>query len=279
MSYACCNMLNQMFDRYDCRHTIPSLHREIDGGAVLVFHGQNSSIDGIGSDAAKVFSNFVAPLPWVIFVSVGDESTDFPYRLLSHPNSKLWVQTPLPTTKADRYLIEGYPANTNRPNIYQDLDFFFAGQSTHDRRQSCAVALRAVTMEGRLQGSALFTDSFGAGYSQQEYLKLMSRARIVPCPSGPASPDTFRIWEALECGAVPIVDARSLRDETVGFWNTVLPGAPLRFIYDWSSLPEEIEYILGDYERVSRICQHWWKSYKLRFGNWLAEDMISLGAK
>ena len=29
---------------------------------------------------------------------------------------------------------------------------------------------------------------------------------MIPCPSGPATPDSFRLWEALEAGCVPIAD-------------------------------------------------------------------------
>lgn len=41
---------------------------------------------------------------------------------------------------------------------------------------------------------------------QNDYTRLMHNARVIPCPSG-GSPEQFRIYEALESGAIPIVKA------------------------------------------------------------------------
>jgi hypothetical protein len=299
-SWSCCNMLNEMLDLYQCNHMVlPGFPEE---GAVIVFHGQQHSAHGQGARSAEAINDAAAHLRWVIFVSVGDESSEFPLHLLEHPNKKVWCQTPLPTTKADRYLTEGYPAGTKRPKCNQcqntreltnlmsgatqecpickrDFDFFFSGQVTHERRNACAVPLRALTIGDRLRGSALFTDSFCSGYTHEYYCGMMSRAKIAPCPSGPATPDTFRIWEALECGAIPIVDSRSLREETKGFWPVVLGDHPLPMIEDWSTLPEVMESVLSDYDRTSRFVMQWWKSYKNNFATWLAQDLLALGAK
>lgn len=265
-SWSCANMLNEMLDSYGCEH-FPA---EIEDGIVTIFHGGNYT----AKDAALTLNNWAANFPWVIFISVGDEASEFPYSELQHSNMRLWVQTPLPTTKANRYLIEGYPAHTKRQDVPKTLDWFFSGQLTHARRIACYKALEPLS-GGLLRG----TNGFGKGYPQEMYLEHMSAAKIVPCPSGPATPDTFRIWEALECGCVPIIDARSLRDETVGFWDTVLGGHPLPMIDDWSELPEKMKAILAGYDLYQHVCSLWWKSYKRKFNGWLAEDLLALGAK
>jgi hypothetical protein len=137
MSYSCCHMLNEIFDFYGCEHfsLAEPLSESVDG-CVFVFHGANMCLGNLGEKAAQLFNNFASHRSWIIFVSVGDERTEFPLHLLSHPNSRLWVQAPLPTTKADRYLIQGYPAGTKRKQEdgeywAKDLDFFFSGQVTH----------------------------------------------------------------------------------------------------------------------------------------------------
>lgn len=274
MSYSCCNMLNEMFDLYGCEHFTTA---ELEG-AVCVFHGGNLQLNGMGPIHASSINETINKMRWVVLISIGDESSEFPYHLLHHENMKLWVQTPLPTTLADRYLIEGYPANTKRVEIDKTLDFSFAGQITHARREAAWEAMcQCHSDEGR---SVMHrTQSFGAGLPQADYLKMLSRSKIVPCPSGPASPDTFRIWEALECGAIPIVDSQSLRDCTEGFWNTVLPSRCLPMIGDWSMLPDMMDMLLRDYEDWHRVTQAWWKMYKLQFNDWLIQDLISLGAK
>jgi len=270
MSYSCCHLLNQMFDNYGCIHS--TRHDPPPDGCVLVFHGGNEQLFGNGVINADRINTFVSDMRFVIFVSIGDEATEFPLELLTHRNKKLWVQTPLPSTKADRYLIEGFPERTQRIPSVQNLNWFFAGQNTHARRNDCVAALKETSIPGILAT----TQSFGSGLPQSDYLRHMSRAKIVPCPSGPASPDTFRVWEALECGAVPIVDSRSLRESTVGFWDTVLGDHPLPLISDWKDLPEAMEMILSDYDRYSRLCAVWWKCYKYKFFDTLGFDLIAL---
>jgi hypothetical protein len=278
MSYACCHFLNTMFDLYGCEHQC-----SLDGwpkvGCIMVLHGGNETRwAGRGETIAQKINEVTANLPWMIFVSIGDESSEFPLRLLNHPNKKVWCQTPLPSTQADRFLIEGFPAGTKKTRCERSETFAFLGQVTHHRRYDCVKHLqRYWFMHGN--GTIIQTDGFGKGVPHKEYLEALSQAKIVPCPSGPASPDTFRIWEALECGAVPIVDSRSLRDETVGFWPVVLGDHPLPVIDDWSMLPEVMDAVLADYDRIQHFCQYWWKSYRLSFKDWLAKDIVSLGAK
>jgi hypothetical protein len=283
-SWSCVNMLNEMFQLYGCKH-IPKLRwpfpedaviflRSPNKGAVVVVHGGNLQLNGKGAENAAQINTAISSLEWCILIVIGDEGTEFPTNLLEHQNMRLWIQTPLPTTKAHRFLIEGYPAGTTNWQAIRDLDWFFAGQLTHERRIACYRALEPMS-NGILRG----TNGFGQGYQHEEYINLMNRAKIVPCPSGPASPDTFRIWEALECGAVPILDARSLKPETIGFWDTVLGKSPLPMIEDWKKLPDMMTAILADYDRIQRFTQYWWKSYKLQWRDWLAKDLIALGAK
>jgi hypothetical protein len=274
MSFSCCNMLNEWFDLYGCEHK--TKYDPVPEGAVLVFHGGNEQLFGNGPVNAQRMNRQMENSPWCIFVNIGDESSEFPVDLLHHPNMKLWVQTPLPAIKADRYPIEGYPAGTKRTHAEKELDIFFAGQCTHIRRVECCAAVRKI-LETR-SGLCIPTEGFGQGMPQAEYLSIMSRSRIVPCPSGPSSPDSFRVWESLECGAVPILDSRSLRDSTVGFWNTVLGDHPLPMIDRWENLPKKVDEILSNFGKISRCVEYWWVTKKRTMKDWLAKDLMALRA-
>jgi len=271
-SWACVHSLNEMFDLYGCEH-----HPRMDDDfstTIIVLHGGNAQLNGNGTAVAEQINELSHRLECVIFINIGDETSEFPVHLLSHPNSRLWLQTPLPSQKADRYLIEGYTHGTVNLSLKRDLDWFFAGQINHERRIACGQALSQLH-----NGQFYPTTGFGKGLPYVEYNKYMNRAKLVPCPSGPTSPDCFRIWEALECGAIPIIDASSPRQETVGFWDVVIPGHPLTVIEDWSMLPEVMGEILGDYERIHRRVMYWWKTYKLKYRSWLAEDLLRLRAR
>lgn len=273
MSFGCCNLLNSMLDRYPVTHfTHMSFPTDLDG-AVLVFHGGGAC----GTVIPEQVNRLVAPWKWCIFVSVGDEATAFPYTTLTHSNSRRWIQAPLPTTKADRYLVQGYPAHTQRREVGgRDVDFFFSGQDTHERRHACIAAIKDCKTRG-LVGSVVGTAGFGQGMLHEDFCKWMSRAKMAPCPAGPSTPDTFRVYEALECGAIPILDAVSLRPETRGVWPLLLGDHPLPIIDDWSTLPDVMAQWLDGWELKQRWISLWWRAYKNSFASWLAYDLLSLG--
>jgi hypothetical protein len=293
-------MLNELFDAHDTTHHVgfgidsdaelPKLN-----GAVVVFHGGNEAAIRRGPALAAIMSAELMHYRWVIFVSVGDESSEFPLHLIVHPNCKIWAQTPKPgITHADRYFIEGYPADEREildsliPQE-RDLHWFFAGQVTHERREQCVAALETsrslwgtptnkMPPEAPITSILIKTQSFGAGLSHESYYDFMRRALIVPCPAGPATPDSFRMAEALEAGAVPVLDAYAL-DHVEGYWDIVFPDHPFFVIQDWEKEWGPVsKEILSDWERHSRAAQYFWSKYKISFRQNLVKDLIQLGA-
>lgn len=273
-SWACCHMLTEMLAGYGAEHHTPFDLIDSDT-VIIVVHGGNAQLNGMGPWVAANISDYADQFEHVIFINIGDETSEFPNHLLKHPNSKLWLQTPLPSQQADRYLIEGYPRGTVRADVPRNLDWMFAGQITHDRRRDCVRELKALAYPNRM---LIETESFGAGVPQADYLALMSRARVVPCPAGPATPDSFRMAEALELGCVPIIDAVSLKLETFGYWEKVFGEHPLPVVTDWEELPEVIAKVLENWERYQRLTQFFWTRYKIGFRLWLERNLIDLGA-
>lgn len=162
-------------------------------GGVLVIPGQHciSQIDDINEGLSE--------WPWALVIVQGDELGLFPVERLTHPNMKLWIQYPqFPRhSGADFFLPVGTPQTCKPIKAEKTMDWFFAGQ--RNRRDECLDVLRKLP-----NGELIETDGFAQGIPQDEYYAKMARARFVPCPGG-AHPDTFRVWEALECGAIPIV--------------------------------------------------------------------------
>jgi hypothetical protein len=311
MYYSCANMLNELFDSHEVTHHTGfgiDSHKEppkIDG-AVVVFHGGNEAAIGRGPALAAIMSAELMNYRWVLFISLGDEEDAFPLHLLAHKNFRVWTQTPKAggqnAATADRYLIEGYHHDTrpildSLPPHEKDLHWFFAGQVTHERRHRCMWALEAsrdpfktITKSdcgnaGReefpITSILIKTKSFGAGLSHETYYEFMRRAAIIPCPAGPATPDSFRMAEALEAGCVPVLDAFSPDPHKApGYWDLVFgEDHPFFVLESWENEWKPVmNEILHDYERHQRACQHFWRGYKLKFRQWLVKDMLSLGA-
>jgi len=270
--FNCTAMLNDMLDLYPCEHHggASKMPTGLDG-AVVVVHG-GREIGGL----AKL-QNDIKSLKWCLLIYLGDEEASFPSEMIEHENMLAWVQEPLPGKHdfAKRFMVNGYGHGHAGYviNCEKDLDWFFGGQVTHDRRRAVVDALRTLDWGGIV----IETKGYHQGVSLSEYYRTMCRAKIVPCPSGSFSQDAARAWDALECGAIPILDNFSPARDSLGFWDYVLGKHPLPTISDWSTLPAMIEKIRRENAvRLAQECSLWWHRYKYRFNDWLSEDIEQL---
>ena len=98
-------------------------------------------------------------------------------------------------------------------------------------------------------------DSLGA----QDYRGILSDSFFVPCPRGNTSVDTFRLYEALEVGSIPIV-------EKSDYWENLLGEHPLIETDCWDGIHKDINLLLENKQWVeehSKKIQKWWSDYKI----------------
>lgn len=197
---------------------------------------------------------------------VGDEENLFPVEQIKHPNITFLIQSPKPG-RHDAYpdrILFGYPPDIKRyspATAEKTLDWFFAGQVNHKRREDCCRVLRTLA-----NGVLLETPGFLQGFGRWEYLAHTGSAKIIPCPSGVASPDSFRMCEALECGCVPVVDGLSPRPGYESFWEYVLgEKPPFPVITDWNEFPKILQEQLDLWPSNAEKCRQWWAEYKNKF--------------
>lgn len=249
-------------------------------GAVVVVPGQFNveHLDTLNAD--------IEQLPWLLLVVTGDEEGRFPRDKVRHYNMQVWLQTPRDWLTGDRFLPVGYPPGA--PETLDQLlagsgagtreyDFVFAGQVTHERRRQAAAAMQAA-VDGGAEGRMHFTDGFAQGLDQKTYWSLLADGRTVPCPSGPATPDSFRVWEALEAGAVPLVDLRApqLKGTQHDFWDHVAPGSPFLRVDDWDSFPADLDSVLERWPLAAAGASSWWQQHKRQLANDLDDDIHRL---
>ena len=219
----------------------------------------------------------LARYKWVLLLRVSDEEDWFDCRRIEHPNIKFWVQTPrFPTDRypdGTRFLPVGFTPHTRQVDGSEKLlDVFLSAQRTHVRRVECFASLTNLP-NSRIEP----TQGFTQGMSPGEYAKCMGLAKIVPCPSGAVSVDSFRVWEALQAGALPVVDTVSPVDGVSDYWVRVLGDVPFPVVTDWNAVnwaelleqwPENVEHV-----------QQWWSDQKKRWAQWLMDDLKELGAR
>jgi hypothetical protein len=267
-------MLNDMLDLYPCQHYGARTMPKVDG-AVFVVHG--------GREIGRInrLNEDIKDLKWLVLILLGDEESSFPVEQVDHPHMKVWVQEPIPGRHyfADRLMIDGYGHGRTQHIIRceKDLDWFLGAQITHERRVACVDALRKINWGGVI----IETRGYYQGVQMSEYVRMLCRAKIVPCPSGPFSPDAARPWDSLQCGAIPVLDDLSPTRKEPGFWKYVLGDEhPFPVVTDWSVLPKLIEDLkAANIPRRAAECADWWQSYKRAFEGWLAWDLKELGVE
>lgn len=241
-------------------------------GCVLIIPGRywHQKVDLI-NEAISAYS-------WLLLIRTSDEEDLFDVSRIEHPNVKFWVQTPRTDRDyADARLFGvGYTPHTSvfppEPN-YKPLDVFLSAQNTHSRRRECFASIPP----GKSR-KVLETEGFTQGLGHGEYAEQMTQAKVVPCPSGPASPDSFRVWEALQAHAIPIADDITPGYDSRGYWRQLFPDCPFPIITNYECLPGYIEDQLGEWPVNANRIMAWWMRQKRQYARWLVDDLTVLGA-
>lgn len=212
---------------------------------VFVVSGNNIDVDEVSMEMEF--------LDKVLVIITSDEEGKFPISDLYHPDMKVLVTYPNREKHwgVDGYLPIGYAPRTRELVIQAPryLNYFFSGQDTHQSRHEMIKALENVP-----NGILNPTQGFSQGLEYSEYMDYMCRAKVVPCPAGYVSPDSFRLYEALEAGCIPIVENKA-------FWTMLFGEVPFPVIENWDDLPELINY-LKDRPDIANKCSAWWQLTK-----------------
>lgn len=269
-------LLEDLFKRGDYKHREGFVKRLPDG-AVVILNGRTHAnvVDRINEDLER--------LRWAVLIITGDEEAEFPFEQIKHPLIRIWVMHPRMNRHNDTSfkLPNGYRTDTHdilkeigRPE--KKYDFMFVGQVNHARREQCLEAANAMPAE--FSRYIVATDSFGKEeINQCEYLTRLAESRIVLCPSGIETPDSFRLYEALEAGCLPIVDAFSTKNPDWGFWPYLFgEEPPFPVIPYWSDLPAMLPALLRDYPANANIAFAWWQNFKGRMYQKLIDDITEV---
>lgn len=205
----------------------------------------------------------------VLFI-MGDEEADFDITKIDLPKNRIWVQNPHMGTH-DEYnkLGTGYPQHLTKllpKDLPQKaLDVYFAGQITHKRRTELTDVLVEMELTNK-NIRTVRTKGFTQGEKPQDYIKNMLSAKVAPAPSGAVIPDSFRLFEALECMAVPIADQKLPNGEVWEYWDWLFNDiTPFPKITEWDRLYSLVPEILEDWPNIIHKQTAWYIRYKREF--------------
>lgn len=239
-------------------------------GAVIVFPARAQV------DYLKELNALLKPLKWVVLLLTGDEEASFPVEKVNHPNIKIWVMSPRPD-RHEQYgkLGTGYPPQALEwlPQYQAEaderpLDYFFAGQITHPRREEMAKQIAVIEEfehANHLTGLFVPTKGFTQGEPHDLYYKSMANAKVAFAPSGPETPDSFRLFEALEAGCIPLADTRDPKGLFPdNYWQWFFNGdVPFPIIKDYEQELQGFTIAaVENWKPLSNKIFAWWQNYK-----------------
>ena len=257
-------------------------------GAVFVFPARHNATH------VREVTEALGKYRWAVIVGAGDEEFTFGWAKIRHRHASIWAMGARPghgSQPVDVPLGSGY--SPGFPELLRAgaalvtpgrLDVFFCGQDTHPRRHDAIAAARGAVPDNRrlvVPTSEFLADGTPekGGMPRCDYAHAMTEAKFVLCPAGPESPDSFRLYEALEAGAIPIADGATQHGPVPGYWQYVFGGAvPFPVVGDWAELPAVLADLSPRWAWHAARCSAWWIDFKRRMAYRMDDDVRSLGS-
>lgn len=206
---------------------------------------------------------------WIVWI-LGDEEGDCPFWDVDAP---VWKQFPNPHRPywPDRVLPLGYTPHT-RPALggrgvppKGGGRWVLSGQNTNQRRKDAFTALELINPDWINP-----SPTFAGGIPADEFIHQLWEADWAPSPAGNVRADSFRMWEALEAGAVPILDSTTPAGDR-NIWADTLGDHPFPVVKQW----DEVGAILATPAPFARSGV-WYTKYKRDLRQRLMRDWAEL---
>jgi hypothetical protein len=97
--------------------------------------------------------------------------------------------------------------------------------------------------------------------SKGNYDRLLSESTFVPCPMGNATLETCRVYEALEAGAIPLVEHRLSMD----YYRALLGEHPIPTFRNWDTAAQFCRDLRADpagLDSLQATIMGWWSAKK-----------------
>ena len=204
-------------------------------------------------------------LDHVVVICTSDEENKFDLAKLHHPSMVL-IGTYAHETEADvTWLPIGYTPHSKLDGWYEkDIPILFAGQLNHKYRTDMVKELK------NLKGFTLYgSEGFAQGLGRSDYMFNMKKAKVVPAPRGNISPDSFRLYEAMEAGAIPVAEDPEFFKKVFGFY----PFPVIDKSEQWQGYVKDALKLFPG--KNNEVCA-WWQRYKANLYREFNEDTTTV---
>ena len=188
----------------------------------------------------------------------GAEKKDLVYSLCEH----IWRTFSLPMFKNFKNVTSipiGYKCDPIKDNINilkRNYKWSFLGTTHGSSRYDLLDKHRNI-----MPNFINLTEDFSGKKSMDtnDYYKILNNSIFAPIPHGYFHPETYRLYEALEAGCIPIIE------NPFQFFDNFLPNNPLLSVNSWEDSSTIIKKYLEnkkDIEILRNKINDWWTQHK-----------------
>jgi hypothetical protein len=115
--------------------------------------------------------------------------------------------------------------------------------------------------DGWTPGAATAACNPPRNQSAVSYQELLAESAFCPSPMGNVHQESYRVYEALESGSIPLLERRWLMDAH----RSVLGEHPLPTFSSWKMAAGFVQSMWNDKKALDQLqaeCTNWWRSYK-----------------
>lgn len=205
-------------------------------------------------------------------IVISDEGYTFPQQIYNIPNILYIFNSQKPTHIHINNMIHitpGYKYRMFQDKISLDVQrntkreyiWSFCGQVTKSGRKEALDKISHIKPY-YVHGNSAFGSS--DCLDVVSYRNILENTKIVPCLLGFVNIETSRIYEALECGCIPIVlKYNSKFDKKNDYFKTFMGEHPLPTINNTDELNDKInELLTNDFEKKRVEIYTWYNNFK-----------------
>jgi len=146
--------------------------------------------------------------------------------------------------------------NQNIPILERKYDWSWMGQFDPYRRVDFKMAIDSLKQNKELKNRVLWYEGWNNGESTESYCDTVNQTKVMPIPRGSASLESFRFFEAMKCGCIPVC----VNQPSVDFYRV----APYFSISSWAHVEEFIQSLVKQEEEIKFLSEQaklWYKHF------------------
>ena len=257
---------NKWIDEILKEITLKTIHsiNDLENGDTLII------IDSSIEKKSEFYDKLSLICPKMFLIHLGDESGAFNLSLIYNKFNHVWRAFCLNkyfNNKKISCLPIGYKSGVafEKKILKRKNKWAFIGTPHKSSRHDLLFQLSEIKPSFSFQTKKFNEKIMGVS----EMNDILLSTEFIPCPNGFVHPETYRLYESLECGCIPIVE------NTYKYYDRLFPKNPFLKVDIW----KEAKILIKEWKSDRIIekqeeCIIWWKDQKKQIQEFIKEKVI-----